>query len=38
MRNVNNENKCKGVEGGTRDNRVFSRGIEEFTPLICTFT
>jgi hypothetical protein len=31
MRNVNVEIKCKEVERDTRDNQIFSRGIEELT-------
>jgi hypothetical protein len=35
MRNVNVEIKCKEVERDTRDNQIFSRGIEKLTfPLI----
>jgi hypothetical protein len=35
MPNVGAENKCKEVDRGTRDNRIFSHGIEELTlPLI----
>jgi hypothetical protein len=34
MRNASAENKCKEVERGTRDNQIFSRGIEELTLLL----